>query len=182
MSRDWLIGVIVGPIIVGVALLSLEYSLFIPETEVSKAAKTIVDSITDEESGEEPVYEIEEFIEPDVSDLKVLLTIAKEINVSSTRNAEYSKLVAMALDDDKPAFAAYIAKHINVSFVRNDEYVNIIRHALINKQFAVALSVTKSINVSSVRNQQYQEILDTSRSKTHESSNKALQATAISGA
>jgi hypothetical protein len=182
LNRDLLIGVIIGPVVVGFVLLSLEYSLFIPETEVSKAAKTVVDSLVTEEDEEEPVYEIEEFIEPDVSDLKVLLTIAKKINVSSTRNSEFSKLVTTALDDDKPAFAAYIAKYINVSSFRNEEYVKIIRHALVNKQFAIALSVTQSINVSSVRNQQYQEILDASSSESHEPSNKDLQATAVSGA
>lgn len=174
MSRDLLIGAIVGPIIVGLVLLSLEYSIFIPEIEVSKAAKTVVDSIITEKSDKEPVYEIEEFIEPNVNDLKVLLSIAKEINVSSTRNNEYSKLVVRALDDKKPAFAAYIAQHINVSSSRNAEYVKIINQALVNKQFAIALSVTKSINVSSIRNQQYQEILDASRSEPHETSNKAL--------
>ena len=176
MSRDLLIGVIVGPILVGVVLLLLEYSFFIPETEVSKAAKAVVDSLTFDESEKEPSYEIDEFIEPDVSDLKVLLTIAKEINVSSTRNTEYSKLVARALSDDKPAFAAYIAKSINVSSTRNFEYVKIISHALENKKYAIALSVTKSINVSSIRNEQYQEILDTSRMAPQQPSNKALKA------
>lgn len=139
-SKNFIVGAIITAI-VGYILLVLEYSIFIPETDVSKATKTVVNSIvTSESNAEEPSYDIEEFIEPDISELKVLLDIAKEINIYSIRNNEYSRLVDAA--------------------IRNDQYVKIIKHALTMEKFAIALSVAKKIDIYSIRNAQYQKILD----------------------
>ena len=182
-TRNLIIVVIIGPALVGILLLNIEYSFFTSGDDVSKKAKNIVNSIIspEEVKTKQPKYELEELLEPNVTELKTLHAIAKEINVSSTRNNEYSLLVGVALNEKKPAYAAHIASDINVSSTRNEQYVKIIEGALKLDKFAIALSIAKKINVSSTRNQQYQNIINAGILKKDKISNKTLQPTANNG-
>ena len=182
--KNLIIAGIIGPVLVGIILLNVEYSFFVPGSDISKKAKEVVDSIVSsslESTSKQPEYELEELLEPDVTQLKTLHAIASEINVSGTRNRELSRLVGIALDEDKPAYAAYIASSINVSGTRNDQYIKIIETALKLDKFAIALAVAKKINVSGIRNKQYHKIINAGIDKKQRPSNKTLQPTAGSG-
>ena len=52
---------------------------------------------------EKPVSE-ELYVEPNVSDLQTLFDIARKIYGSTERNAEYIRLVDLALSESKPGF------------------------------------------------------------------------------
>jgi hypothetical protein len=164
--------------LVGILLLCVEYSFFVPGKDVSKKAKDVVDSIvssSSENTTKQPKYELEELLEPDVTELNTLHAIASEIDVSSTRNDEFSRLVGIALDENKPAYAAYIASSIDVSSTRNEQYIKTIEIALKLDKYAIALAVAKKIDVSSIRNVQYQKIIDAGIEKKQKPSNKALR-------
>jgi hypothetical protein len=173
-TKKLIIAAIIGPVLVGILLLNVEYSFFVPGNDVSKKAKDVVDSIisSSENTHKKPEYELEELLEPDVTELKTLHDIASEINVSSIRNVEFSRLVGIALDDNKPAYGAYIASSINVSSTRNDQYIKVIETALKLDKYAIALAVVKKINVSSIRNAQYQKIINAGIAKKQKSTNR----------
>ena len=183
-NKKLIIAAIIGPVLVGILLLNVEYSFFVSGYDLSKKAKDFVDSAisSSENTTKKPEYELEELLEPDVTELKTLHGIASEINVSSTRNVEFSRLIGIALDENKPAYGAYIANNINVSSTRNDQYIKIIETALKLDKYAVALAVAKKINVSSIRNEQYQKIINAGIAKKQKSPNKANSADAKSRA
>lgn len=179
-TKNLIIAGIIGPVLVGILLLCVEYSFFVPGNDVSKKAKDVVDSIvfsSSQNTSKQPKYELEGLLEPDVTELKTLHAIASEINFSSTRNGEFSRLVGIALDENKPAYAAYIASSIDVSSTRNEQYIKIIETALKLDKYAIALAVAKKIDTSSIRNAQCQKIINAGIAKKQKPSNKALQPT-----
>ena len=181
-GKSWIATVIFAPIFVGLVLLQAEYSFFSKDTPLktasseplSEKAQHVVKQI-------EPVQKSEEsFIEPDIGNLQRLLEFAEKIYGSTERNAEYVKLIQVALAEDKPGFAYKVAKKIYGSTERNAQFVNIIDKCLTNKMFALSLQVAEKIYGSAERNAQFKKIIESGKMERQNSaSNPALTRDAL---
>jgi hypothetical protein len=181
-AKSWIATAIFAPIFVGLVLLQAEYSFFSKDTpsktasveSVSEKAQQVVKQI-------EPVQKSEEsFIEPDIGNLQTLFEVAEKIYGSTERNAEYVKLIQVALAEDKPGFAYKVAKEIYGSTERNVQFVNIIDKCLTNKMFALSLQVAKQIYGPTERNAQYKKIIEVGKmERQNASSNPALKSDAL---
>ncbi|MFZ5522585.1 MAG: hypothetical protein ACOY9D_00690 [Pseudomonadota bacterium] len=162
-AKSWIATMIVAPIFVGLVLLQTEYSVFSQDTTsntasvgtVSEKAQQVVKQI-------EPIQQNgDSFIEPDIGSLQTLFDVAEKINGTTERNAEYVKLIQMALAEDKHGFAYKVAKEIYGSIERNAQFVKIIDKCLTSKKFALSLKVAEQISGSEERNIQYRKIIET---------------------
>ncbi len=184
--RLFILLAIIAPIVVGIILLNLEYSFFSKGKDLSEQAKEVVTDIEElvtvkNEKKLPDLPKDKEFIEPNVKDLMTLYEIARKINVSSSRNKEYIRIIDKATIEEKPGLAFKIADSINVSSTRNAQYQRIIDKALSLRKFSLALAIASNINVSSTRNAEYQKIIIVGLEVREEISNKALQSTDKSG-
>lgn len=162
VAKSWIATAIIAPLIVGLVLLQAGSSFFSKNTVPNTASVGTV-----LEKAEQVVKQIEpikndgkSFIEPDIGNLQTLLTVAKKIYGPTERNAEYAKLIQMALAEDKSGFAYSVAKEIYGPTERNAQLVNIIDKCLATKKFALSLKVAEQIYGPTERNSQYRKIIE----------------------
>jgi hypothetical protein len=107
-TKNWIATAIVAPLIVGLILLQAEYSIF---TNNSGSTKSIAKKTEEIVKQLEPVEKKDEdLIEPNLGNLETLFEVAGEIYGSTERNAEYVKIITIALNENKPSFAYKVAK------------------------------------------------------------------------
>lgn len=168
---------IVAPIVAGIILLNIEYSFFTPGGSLAKEAEKLVENL------EGPIKKssIEEFVEKDVDILETMYQAASKINVYGKRNNEYVRIIALALEKEKPGFAFRVASEINVYGTRDEQYIKIIDYALSREHLRLALAIAEEIDVYGIRNEQYKKIIDLGFKLDETTSNKAPQPTADIG-
>lgn len=161
-AKSWIATAIIAPIVVGLVLLQAEYSFFSKDaTSNTASVGTVLEKAQQVVKQIEPIQKDEEsFIEPDIGNLQTLFEVAEKIYGSTERNAEYVKLIRVALAEDKPGFAYKVAKEIYGSTERNTQFVNIIDKCLTKKMFALSLKVAEQIYGSTERNSQYKKIIE----------------------
>jgi hypothetical protein len=181
-TKSWIVTAIFAPIFVGLILLQAEHFFFSKDTpsktasveSVSEKAQQVVKQIESVQKSEES------FMEPDIGNLQTLFEVAKKIYGSTERNAEYVKLIHVALAEEKPGFAYKVAKEIYGSTERNVQFVNIIDKCLANKMFALSLQVAEQIYGSTERNAQYKKIIEAGTMERQNAvSNPALKRDAL---
>ena len=157
-TKSWIATAIIAPLLVGLILLQVQYSFF---SKNQKSTESVLDKAKQVVKQIEPIKENEEtFIEPDLGNLQTLVEISGKIYGSTERNAEYVKIIKLALTEDKPGFAYDVAKEIYGSTERNAQYVNIIDKCLDLKKYALSMKVAEQIYGSSERNIQYRKIIE----------------------
>lgn len=147
---------VVTTIIAGIILLNIEYSYFIPEPNLAQKADQVVKHI------EDPPKEssLEKLVEEDIDILTTLYQTASKINVFTTRNEEFVRIISLALEENKPAFAAMVASKIDHFQNRNEQNVKIVDYALSHNQISLALAISEKIDHFRIRNEQYKKIID----------------------
>ena len=180
-AKSWIATAILAPLLVGLILLLVQYQFFdkSPSTtdSVLEKAKEVVKQI-------EPIKETEEsYIEPNLGNLQTLVEIADKIYGTTERNAEYVKIIDLALNEDKPGFAFSVAQKIYGTTERNAQCVNTIDNCLVLKKYTLSIKVADNIYGTTERNKQYKKILKAgTKERENSTSNKANSADAKSRA
>lgn len=160
MKLFWrLFWVVVATIVAGVVVLILEYSFFFQhdrtESPLKVEAVRAVKSISVEDSS---IYGKTQ-IESEIHDLRELLRIADKIYGSTPRNEEYSKIIDLALSEEKTEFALNVAKKIYGADTSNKEYSKIVSRCLSLGRYEFAVKVADEVFGSNPRNKEYGKII-----------------------
>jgi hypothetical protein len=161
-ARELLIVGIAVPLAVGVVLLQIEYSFFAKSTsELKTEAKQIVETIQGRsvEAAPKPL------VEPDVAD---------KLYGTTSRNAEFQKIVRLALDERKPAFALVVVDKMYGTTARNEQFVSILDKCIELKRFDQALKAADSLYGTTVRNEAFKKIIDAGMKVREKTSNPVL--------
>lgn len=165
--KGWIATAIIAPLIVGFILLKAEYSFFsktsVSDASLSQQAEQLVKRVAPNTQDEQSV------IETDLGNLETLFIVAQKIYGSTERNTEYSKLIKLALIENKPGFSFKVAQQIYGSTERNEQYINIIDKCLALNMCSLALKIADQIYGSTERNAQYAKIIEMGSKKRENS-------------
>lgn len=157
-SRSWIIPTVVGPVIVGLVLLLIEYSFFsngsTKDAEIEEKAGEIVEKIGQDK-------EDRDLVGPErLKTLESLFASAQRIYGTPDRDAEYSKIIDLALQINHPEFAYRVAQELYSTPSRDSHYVKIIDKSLVLGKYEFAMEVAEDIYGTPDRNAQYRKIVE----------------------
>lgn len=199
-KQTLIIGVVL-PVAVGIILLAIEHGFFSKPSEHSaRPITTYAPSSTSQQSKtlpskhnikqkstdtlSMPAKKQDEKVVPnsdiDKSDLETLRELASYIHGVDPRNAEYIKIVGMALNRDDAYFALDVADDIYGVDARNSQYVAIIDYALQHSNVKFAKKVADKMYGVDARNSQYKKIIMAASQR--KASNKSSKRDAVTGA
>lgn len=177
---------VILPIFVGIVLLNVEYSFFgvskenstVKNMQKENLAKQAAQLIKHIEDPIQPLKikkpSIAEFIEKDVADLEALYLAASKITADMKRNDEYGRIISLALEKNKPAFASKIAPAVSSDQIRDQQFIKIIDFALSHNRISHALVSAEKLTRDRIRDEQYQKIIDFGLMQGKKHSNKNL--------
>lgn len=169
--RELLIVGIAVPLAVGVVLLQIEYSFFAKSTsELKTEANQLVERIQGRsiEAASKPL------VEPDIAELQTLVDVADKLYGTTSRNAEFEKIIHLALDERKPTFALLVADKIYGTTERNEQFMSILDKCIELKRFDLALKAADSLYGTTVRNEAFKKIIDAGMTVRGKTSNPLL--------
>lgn len=170
-SQNWIIPTVVAPVLVGLVLLSIEYSFFSSgsanDNEIEEKAEEVAEKIGQEKTdsglgGPERLKTLES-----------LFASAQRIYGTPDRDAEYSKIIDLALQNNHPELAYRVAQELYSTPSRDSKYVKIIDKSLALGKYPFAMEVAEDIYGTAVRNAQYRKIVEAGAQELgQDSSNK----------
>jgi hypothetical protein len=141
----------------GILLLKIEYSFFTKSTtDLQIEARQTVEKL--EGHSVEPEYKPS--IEPDIEGLNTLLKLVDKVSGPTARNAELLKIVALALEEEKPSFAIEVAGKVSGPSPQNEQFTIILNKCIEWKKFDLAPKAADSLHGPSARNDAFKKIID----------------------
>lgn len=161
LGRETIVKYLVLPLVVllvgGVLLLQIEFSLFSKNTpDLQAEARQTIEKL----EGNKVKSVLPPVIESDLGELQDLLKLADKVFGPSARNAELVKIVALALEEEKPGFAIDAAVKVFGPSARNEQFTIILDKCIEWKKFDLALMAADSLSGPSWRNEGFKKVID----------------------